>query len=83
MSRRRGIIHIDFAGPFFTIMVCGQKMRFEDHRYCGPVPINKRDEEKKLAPNHRFWEAVTQWYQAGRPMNPDGTCHWEPKEARS
>ena len=70
------ITHISWAGPFYEIMVRGKLLKFEDHRYCGPMPVNKRTLNGiDLVPRHPFWGVVSTWYQAGKPMNKDGTCY--------
>jgi hypothetical protein len=55
------------GGPLYQIYVDGVWILFEDHHYCGPMPLDKRTfDERLLGPRHRFWKVVTDWYQAGK-----------------
>jgi len=67
------------GGPTLIISVGGKDERFEEHPYCGPMPVNARGEERTLRPRHAFWTAVTQWYAGGKQILPDGRCEWHPK----
>ena len=41
-------------------------VRFEMHRYCGPMPIDKRTGNgRDLPASHPFWGRVTRVVQAG------------------
>lgn len=55
------------GGPLYQIYVDGEWILFEDHRYCGPMPLDKRTlGERSLGPRHPFWTKVTEWYQGGK-----------------
>lgn len=55
------------GGPLYQIYIDGKWVIFEDHHYCGPMPLDRRDlEPRTLGPRHRFWAVVSDWYQAGK-----------------
>ena len=69
------VAHVLMGGPDYRIEVNGEVIRFEDHPYCGPCPLNKRGKELRLGPRHKFWSAVTWWYQQGKQLDPvTGRC---------
>jgi hypothetical protein len=70
------IIHIDVGGPSLAIVIDGRRYLFEDHRYCGPMPVDAKGNGRDLGPRHRFWTVITWWYQQGKEFNADGTCKW-------
>lgn len=78
-SKLHGVIHLDLGGPEYTIVIGGKRFTFEDHRYCGPMPTDKRGNGRDLGERHVFWTAVTFWYQQGKAFNEDGTCKWVAK----
>lgn len=57
---------LTLGGNEYLISVNGEGIRFENHPFCGPIPIGKRGKELKLGPRHKFWRAVTRWAQQGR-----------------
>lgn len=64
------------GGPIRIIVVDGIEQLFEDHPRLGPCPVTKRGTERHLGPRHRFWLAVTQWYQGGKLLDENGRCIW-------
>lgn len=76
-------IHISWAGPERIISAGGKKWRFEDHRYCGPIVLNKAGDPLETQPpeNSPFWEAVTLWYAQGKrtkdPKTGEIWCVWD------
>lgn len=63
------LIHISYAGPEVLILDRkGRKWRFEDHRFCGPIVLNKHGDPLDTQPpqSSPFWEAVNCWYQQGK-----------------
>lgn len=74
------IINILWAGPERTIIDGKYRVwRFEDHRYCGPVVIDRNgdpidDQPKENSP---FWDAVSLWYQQGKQIDKNGVCVWQ------
>lgn len=62
---------LSVGGKVFKIKVGEQIFEFEDHSYCGPMPI------KKVGPMHYFWTAVTLWCQQGKKINSEGLCEYE------
>ena len=63
------IIHISWAGPEYWISVGDKVMRFEDHRYCGPIVVgNKTGEPLDNQPNerHKFWLHYDAWAKQGK-----------------
>ncbi len=71
------IAHVSLAGPERVIEVDGTLYRFEDHPVCGPTPLNKRGDPRHLRQRHRFWTAVTQWYEGGKKLDAQGRAIWE------
>lgn len=70
------------GGPARIIVVDGVEQLFEDHPRLGPCPVTKTGKERHLAPRHRFWHAVTQWYQSGKALSADGRCvRGEPEDS--
>lgn len=62
----------------YFIDVGGKRFRFEYHRYCGPMPVN-RDGEVRISPVPKaFWEAVTVWCKQGKRLDGD-VCVWKPE----
>jgi hypothetical protein len=62
----------------------GVYQHFEDHPYCGPMPVHKVTGEPLKGgpgPRHPFWKAVECWYKQGKRTTDDGRCIWhhEPK----
>jgi len=64
------------GGPDRVIEVNGERIRFEDHGYMGPIPLTTRGQERRLGSRHPFWDAVTRWYRQGKQLAPDGRCLW-------
>ena len=63
------LIHISYAGPEVLILDRkGRKWRFEDHRFCGPIVLDKHGDPLDTQPpqSSPFWEAVNCWYQQGK-----------------
>jgi hypothetical protein len=63
------IIHISWAGPQYWIHVGDKVMRFEDHRYCGPIVLgNKTGDPLDNQPNerHKFWLHYDAWAKQGK-----------------
>jgi hypothetical protein len=63
------IIHISWAGPEYWISVGNKVMRFEDHRYCGPIVVgNKTGDPMDNQPNerHKFWLHYDAWAKQGK-----------------
>lgn len=75
-ARYPQLIHVSFGGPTLRINVGGRVVLFEEHRYCGPLPVDAQGNGRSLGPRHSFWRSVTDWYRLGKPLNPDGTCRW-------
>lgn len=61
------LIHISYAGPEYRLSA-DKQYRFEDHRFCGPIVVNKDGDPLDLQPpaNSVFWQHVTAWYQQGK-----------------
>ena len=62
------IIHISSAGPEYWISVGDKIMRFEDHRYCGPIVVgNKTGDPLDNQPGERdkFWLHYDAWAKQG------------------
>ena len=61
-------VHVSYAGPIHTVTVNGKPMRFEFHRFCGPVVLNKDDSPRKNQPGerHPFWKEFDKWFQANK-----------------
>ena len=54
------------GGETLTISTSKGDIAFEMHRYCGPMPINRRTGSgRNLPPQHPFWRAVTEWIENG------------------
>lgn len=68
-----------FGGPERRIVVRGKVELFEDHPFCGPMPVRKDGRERSLGPRHPFWDAVTHWYRLGTPVDDEGFCLWAPE----
>jgi hypothetical protein len=55
----------------------------EDHRYCGPIVINKAGDPLEVQPpeGSPFWDAVTLWYAQGKrtkdPKTGEIWCVWD------
>jgi hypothetical protein len=65
--------HICPPPPHYAIRVRGRWIHFEDHGYCGPMPMSERTFNGiHLGHTHPFWNAVTEWYAAGKPVG-EGT----------
>jgi len=47
---------------------------FEDHPYCGPMPVDRNGNGRNLAPDHSFWRRVTLWYEKGKKIGRTGFC---------
>lgn len=79
MGERRGVIHISFGGPIYSIQRGKIGWRFEMHRVCGPVVVDHHNEPKDQQPaeNSGFWKAVTAWAQQGSRVTPQGVCIWD------
>jgi len=60
-----GQFHVKLGGPDLGINVGGEDVLFENHPYCGPMPVGKRGNPKHLAARHPFWRAVTIWATQG------------------
>ena len=74
------LIHISFAGPERMIIDAKNRLwRFEDHRYCGPIVIDKNGDPKEQPhESSPFWDAVTHWYQQGKKIDEkSGICVWQ------
>lgn len=70
-------VHISKGGPDLLILVDGMQQLFEDHPHCGPVPVKPGGSARSLGPRHKFWHAVTCWYEQGKKIGADGLCLWE------
>lgn len=74
------VIHMMFGGPIYSIH-WGKKIgwRFEMHRYCGPVVVDRKDEPLSKQPGEGsgFWKAVTNWDQQGRRIAPHSVCIYD------
>jgi hypothetical protein len=68
-----------FGGEDRRILVRGKVELFEDHPYCGPMPVRKDGRERHLGPRHPFWQAVTDWYRCGKPVDDEGFCLYAPE----
>ena len=67
MPKYPSLICIMTGGELYQIHVDGVWILFEDHHYCGPMPLDKRTlDERKLGPRHHFWAAVSAWYLGGK-----------------
>ena len=67
--------HQCFGGSIYTIQCGGQRVTFEMHRVCGPVPLRASDlQERTMSPNHRFWQGVSQWAETGGRVDAHGRC---------
>lgn len=64
------------GGTDRVIVVAGRDYHFEDHPQLGPCPMTNKGEARELRPQHRFWHAVTCWYEQGRQFGADGRCIW-------
>ena len=67
------IIHISWAGPEYWISVGDKIMRFEDHRYCGPIVVgNKTGDPLDNQPGERdkFWLHYDAWAKQGKKTKP-------------
>jgi hypothetical protein len=69
--------HICTGGPKRKIRIDGKPYLFEEHPYCGPLPVRADGDARPLGAAHPFWTAVTEWWQAGRRIDRDGWCVWE------
>lgn len=68
--------HLSIGKPPIKIVVDGETILFEDHHYCGPMPTKEDGSERQIKPNHRFWTAVSWWYQQGKRVS-DGVAVWD------
>lgn len=69
------LIHTSMAGHEISIIDRNnRRWRFEDHRYCGPVAVDRNGDPLKEQPEDEspFWEAVECWYQQGKPTKETG-----------
>lgn len=68
MKNGRGaLICLLTGGPLHEIKVGASVILFELHRYCGPMPLDKRTlESRNLGPRAPFWRAVSLWAQQGK-----------------
>lgn len=64
------------AGPDHHIKIDGEIFTFEDHHYCGPIPLGKRGDPIHLPDHHAFWGCVSDWYQQGKVIDKNGLCVW-------
>ena len=74
------MIHILWAGQERKIIDGKNRVWiFEDHRYCGPVVIDRHGDPKDKQPpeNSPFWDAVSLWYQQGKQIDKNGFCVWQ------
>lgn len=74
------VAHISVGGPTLEIQVRGKRWRFEMHPYCGPIILNKNENEAASQPLYVL-DAISLWAQQGR-REEDGMCRWDhaPKE---
>lgn len=72
-------VHICFGGPTFRIRIDDNEYFFEKHSFLGPLPVKKNGDGRHLSHRHKFWKAVTAWYQQGCHVDEDGLCRWEPE----
>lgn len=71
---RNGVLTL--APPERKIIVGGNVIRFEDHSYCGPMPCYANGRARYLRGRHKFWHAVSCWYQQGKKIDANGFCEW-------
>lgn len=66
------------GGRDYEVEINGEVILFEDHPYCGPMPLirsgAKRGQERVLGPRHRFWKVMEWWYQQGKQLDEHGRC---------
>jgi len=57
----------------------GKAWYFEDHRQCGPLPVDKKTAQGvHIASDSEFWDVVTLWYQQGKRMSKvNNVCLWD------
>lgn len=67
---------LTLAPPMLKIIVGGNVIRFEDHSYCGPMPCRADGRVRDLHGRHKFWHAVSCWYQQGKKIDANGFCEW-------
>ena len=63
------MIHISWAGPEYWMHVGDKVIRFEDHRYCGPIVVsNKTGDPLDNQPGERdkFWLHYDAWAKQGK-----------------
>lgn len=78
-----GRVFVSVGGPTRAIMdESGKKWHFEMHRYCGPMPTDKKGDELKSQPSPSFWRVVSWWAQQGQEIGEDGLCSWAKPEER-
>jgi hypothetical protein len=70
--------HICPTPPEYKINIRGRVIFFEDHPFCGPMPVTAKGMGMNLAPNHPFWTEVSKWYQQGKQVSGKNTCVWDP-----
>jgi len=69
------------GGPSLSIFTSRGEVLFEDHVYCGPMPVTKTGLGRALPEAHPFWAAVTTWYATGKHL--DGNrCRVETQERK-
>jgi len=70
------------GGEIIRIDTAKGVVGFEWHSYCGPLPVSlargRVGDERKLPPNHPFWDKVTRWCEQGRIVR-DGWAVMPPK----
>lgn len=74
------MVHISFGGPDRVILdETGKRWNFEMHRYCGPIPTNKKGDPLKTEPPEKssFWRVTSWWAQQGKKIDADGLCVWK------
>lgn len=55
------------GGELYEIKIGASVILFEMHRYCGPMPLDKRTyEARELGPKAPFWRAASLWAQQGK-----------------
>lgn len=64
---------VDHGAPPLKITIGAVSMLFEDHRVCGPLPVNAGGDGLNVPGRHPFWTAVTAWSQQGKRVI-DGEC---------
>jgi hypothetical protein len=56
----------------------GRSMKFEWHRYCGPLFLRKDGEpmERQPSAKHWIWYAFSWWHEQGKRVDENNNCIW-------